>query len=321
MPGWSLRSDAFPNACKGPGCGNGMEQTMRICVILNPAARGARLWSESLEREVGSVGEVQRTRKAGDARALAAAAAREGFDVVVAAGGDGTVHEVLNGLAEVPEALERVRLGVLPLGTANVLARELALPHRPGEAWQRLFAGQQRRWDLGWAQWRGTHGIERRYFAQLGGAGLDARAIERVPPNWKARLGPWAYVWAGWRAVWTARGRLEWDCGAERLEGELVLVGNGRLYGGPFVLFPEAVPDDGLLDVCVFPRVTVWRVLLCGPWLLVRGRVPERMVLRRRASQFRLTAARSVPFELDGELVGRTPAEFGVIPKGLCLVA
>lgn len=290
---------------------------MRICVIANPAARGVRRWRQHLEGRVAASGTVQWTRVAGEGRVLAAQAVEEGVEVIVAAGGDGTVHEVLNGIGEVPDGFERVRLGVLPMGTANVWARELGLRRSGLRAWDRVVAGRERRWDLGWTEWDGPGGRQRRYFVQMGGAGLDARAIERVNPRWKARLGPWAYVWAGWRAVWAGVDRVRWEGGAACLEGGLVLVGNGRLYGGRFVLFPEARPDDGVLDVCVFPRVTPWRVVLCGPWLLLRGRVPEWMVVRRRATGFRLAAEAPVPFELDGEWVGRTPVEFGVIPRGL----
>lgn len=293
---------------------------MRICVIANPAARGGRWWREALEGMVAPSGVVRWTRHAGDGRVQAAGAVREGVDLLVAAGGDGTVHEVLNGIGDVPGGFERVRLAVLPLGTANVWARELGLPRSMARAWERVVTGREWRWDLGWADWAGPGGRQRRYFVQLGGAGLDARAIERVNLRWKARLGPWAYVWAGWRAVWSGVDRVRWESGPERLEGGLVLVGNGRRYGGRFVLFPEARPDDGVLDVCVFWRVTPWRVVLCGPWLLLRGRVPEWMVVRRRASGFRLAAETPVPFELDGEWVGRTPVEFGVIRQGLRVV-
>ena len=135
---------------------------------------------------------MRQTAAALDARRLAAEAVREGFEVIAAAGGDGTLNEVLNGIADVPEGLERVRLGVLPLGTINVFARELGIPQRFDLAWQTLRSGRETKIDLPVVEYGAGGARARRCFAQLAGAGLDARAIELV--NWplKKRIGPGA---------------------------------------------------------------------------------------------------------------------------------
>src|SRR5712691_3191908 len=102
---------------------------VRTCVIFNPAARGekAKRFRRHLD-DLGSDCALKLTTAAGDARRLAAEAVAEGFEIVVAAGGDGTLNEVLNGIGDAPGGFEKARLGVLPLGTVNVFARELALP-------------------------------------------------------------------------------------------------------------------------------------------------------------------------------------------------
>ena len=106
---------------------------MRTCVIFNPTARGekARRFRHHLDA-IGAQSTLKHTTAAGDARRLAAEAVREGFEIVVAAGGDGTLNEVLNGFSDVPDGFEQARLGVLPLGTVNVFARELAIPTQAG---------------------------------------------------------------------------------------------------------------------------------------------------------------------------------------------
>ena len=122
---------------------------MRICVIFNPTARGekAKRFRRHLDLIAGDCA-LKQTVAAGGARALAAEAVREGFDSIVAAGGDGTMNEVLNGIGDVPDGFERARLGVLPLGTVNVFAKELGLPMNLRRDWAVMRAGRETRIDL-----------------------------------------------------------------------------------------------------------------------------------------------------------------------------
>jgi YegS/Rv2252/BmrU family lipid kinase len=294
---------------------------VRTCVIFNPAANGdkARRFRALLNR-VRAQAALRETRATGDARTLAAQAVEDGFDTLVAAGGDGTVHEVLNGLGDAPEGFARARLGVLPLGTVNVLARELHLPLAPETAWQVLLQGREARLDLPWAEWTSTAGRERRYFAQLAGAGLDARAIQCVSWGLKKKIGPLAYILAGLKSLSQPAPRITVSDGSASLDGELVLLGNGRLFGGPFAVFPQASMGDGLLDACVFPRAGWATLLRCSPSLLIRKRLPAGVSRSLRASSFTFTSVGRVPFELDGELVGELPATFGVLPGGLRVI-
>lgn len=122
---------------------------VRTCVIFNPAARGdkARHFRRHLD-EIGGQAALKATTAPGDARRLAAEAVGEGFDLVVAAGGDGTANETLNGLGDIPDGFARARFGVLPLGTVNVFARELKIPLRIEPAWEVLRSGRETRIDL-----------------------------------------------------------------------------------------------------------------------------------------------------------------------------
>jgi diacylglycerol kinase (ATP) len=284
---------------------------VRACVIFNPVARGekARRFRRHLD-EIGRQGTLKQTAAAGDARRLAAAAVAEGFDVIVAAGGDGTLNEVLNGIGDAPQGFERARLGVLPLGTVNVFARELAIPTRLERAWEAIQRGRETCIDLPVVESQLNGRPERRCFAQLAGAGLDARAVELVQWQLKKKIGPLAYVMAGLKALRAAPSQITASGGGRSATGALVLIGNGRLYGGNYRIFPAADLRDGLLEVCVFPRVNWLTLARCAPPLVLRGTVPASAIVSFQAESVTLTSPSSAPFEVDGELAGHLPATF-----------
>ena len=291
---------------------------MQICVIFNPAARGnqARRFRRHLD-EIAANCALKATSAPGDARRLAAQAVADGFDLIVAAGGDGTVNETLNGLGDVPGGFARARLGVLPLGTINVFARELQIPRSIPQAWQVLLSDREKKVDLPWAEFTVAGVRKKLYFAQLAGAGLDARAIELVSWPLKKRFGPFAYIMAGLRALRETKPAITAQAGARAVMGELVLIGNGRLYGGAFNIFPSARLDSGSFELCGVPRMD-WKTLFrCAPGLLLRGKLPESAVQRLAAARFTLSSPSPAAFELDGEWIGHLPVEFGLEPQAL----
>ena len=291
---------------------------VRTCVIFNPAARGnkARRFRRRLE-VIGANCALKATTAAGDARRLATEAVNEGFDLVVAAGGDGTVNEVLNGLGDAPDGFSRARLGVLPLGTLNVFARELGLPRRINKAWDVLQRGREASIDLPYAEFMVKGSRRKQYFVQLAGAGMDARAIELVDWEHKKKIGPLAYVIAGLKALREPQPAITVRADGKTVTGEFVLVGNGRFYGGPIQAFPRADLRDGVLDVCVLPRLN-WRTLLrCAPGLLLRRAAPASVVWNFQAARFDLAAKTQTAFELDGEWAGHLPTTFAVEPGRL----
>ena len=294
---------------------------MRICVIFNPAARGnkARHFRRQLD-DIGSQCALKATAAPGDARRLAAEAVGEGYDLVVAAGGDGTVNEVLNGIGDAPDGFSRARLGVLPLGTVNVFARELKIPLRIERAWAVLQRGREMRMDLPRVEFSANGKCDRRYFVQLAGAGFDARSIELVDWQHKKKVGPLAYVVAGLKAMREMKPKITTQAGGERFTGELILIGNGKFYGGPLEIFPEADWRDGLLDICVLPRVDWPALLRSAPGLLARRRLPASVIRRFRAPSFELHVEGAAGFELDGEWAGKLPATFSVERERLRVV-
>ena len=261
---------------------------------------------------IGSDSALKQTVAAGGARPLASQAIHEGFDTVVAAGGDGTINEALNGIGDVPGGFDRVRLGVLPLGTVNVFAKELGLPIGLSAAWQVVRAGREARIDLPSVTSSVNGVLQKRYFAQLAGAGLDARAIELVDWDLKKKIGPLAYVWAGLLALRDPPSQITAANGKDSATGELVLVGNGRYYGGKYRLFPRADLRDGLLEVCVFPRADLLTLARCTPMLLGRRDLPEGVARCFQAGMFTLASSSPTPLEVDGESIGRLPATFAM---------
>jgi YegS/Rv2252/BmrU family lipid kinase len=286
---------------------------VRVCVIFNPTARGekAKRFRHHLN-EIAAHATFKQTTKGGDARRLATEAVKEGFDTIAAAGGDGTLNEVLNGIGDAPNGFEKARLAVLPFGTVNVFAREIAIPAKPDLAWQVLLRGNETVIDLPSVEYGADGSRQRRYFAQLAGAGLDARAVELVKWQVKKLVGPIAYVLAGLHAVLSKPCLVRARGSAETHSGELVLIGNGRLYGGDFKLFPRADLRDGLLEVCVLPRANLFTLIRSAPGLLLEKGLPESVTKAFRADSLTLESDSPAPLQIDGELIGHLPAVFSI---------
>lgn len=252
---------------------------------------------------------------------LAAEAVREGHETIVAAGGDGTLNEVLNGMADAPDGLARARLGVLPVGTVNVFAREIQMPLRLQEALAVLEAGRETRIDLGRAEFQSGEAREVRHFVQLAGAGFDSRVIEMVSWEAKRKYGPLAYLIQGLKALGTPGPMVTISNGTECQAGELVRIGNGRLYGGNVPFLHRADLKDGVLDAAIFPRMN-WRMFPGHLWsILTRRMFAEGGSIYLRGHEFDLTSDRPAGLQVDGELVGQLPAKLKVLPRALRIVS
>jgi lipid kinase, YegS/Rv2252/BmrU family len=283
----------------------------KILVILNPAARGER--AKSLRERIESLSTravVRLTRSAGDAKNIAARAVRQGFRTIVAAGGDGTVNEVLNGIGG-----SDVTLGILPVGTMNVFALELGIPGNHLEkAWDVIERGETREIDLPMAN--------DEYFVQLAGVGLDAEVVRQTTPDFKKALGPVSYVIS--LAQVAARKPptvVATDSEGRRWEGNFILVGNGRHYGGPLVLFRDAKLDDGLLDIVIFKHQSHWDLLRYVQAILFGNHRELPDVEYFQTPRLHVSAEGEVPVELDGELAGFVPFTFGLSERKLRVLA
>jgi YegS/Rv2252/BmrU family lipid kinase len=273
-----------------------------IVIIANPAAQGGRTAErlKDLDPYFGPKVQIRWTSGAGDGRRLAAAAVQQGCTTVVAAGGDGTVNEVANGIRS---AGGRAALGVLPFGTMNVFARELGLPLRhPLEAWRIILAGRSRAVDCFVA------GED--CFVQMGGVGLDAAVVRATSRHWKRWLGPLSYLLKGVELMQKEPEPLQVrDTDGREWEGAAALFGNGRFYGGGVAFFPAADNTDGLLDVLVFRRQTYAGLLQVLEWIARQRELPEEEVVYLQSRGLTIGSAQPAPYELDGEWRGETPVE------------
>lgn len=291
-----------------------------ICVIFNPTARGEKATAFRARLAELSGVSFRPTTGPGTATALAAAAVEDGATTLVAAGGDGTVNEVLNGLASARDGLASTRLAVLPLGTVNVFAKELGLPADFAGAWRVIQAGHERWIDLPFAEFGPPERRERRFFAQMAGAGIDSRALGMVHWGLKKRTGQLAYAWAGLMALRGPLPLVMAETQGRRESGRLVIVGNGRFYGGRFPAFPAARMDDGLLDVTVLPHFN-WLILA----RLLLALQSDRLAHNRDTSCFQarsvtLTTTDGTPWHVEGDNVGALPATFSLQPRALRVI-
>lgn len=293
----------------------------RICVIYNPAAQGGRSKRFLKHRDWFDSDTVFRpTDGPHAATRLAAQAIEEGFETVVAAGGDGTLSEVLNGFDLVEDSFKRARLAVVPLGTVNVFAKELDMPMHLRRGWESIMRGQERQIDVGVAEFETPAGPRRKLFAQLGGAGLDARAIELVEWEQKKKLLQFAYVIAGLKALREPRSEIICEADGKLYRGGLVLFGNGKFYGGRLPIFPLANLSDGKLHVCVFRKVNLWVAFRYGLGFISGNVRPPASVYYLQTSTFRLTSDSRAPFELEGDLIGHLPVGVSIHPEKLRVV-
>jgi diacylglycerol kinase family enzyme len=292
----------------------------RLVVIYNPAAgqRRQRFFRAVLGHleAMGLMVDLVETRGPGHAteiaRSLAAGACRA--DMVVAAGGDGTINEIINGLAG-----GSLPLGLIPLGTAHVLALELGLPRTPGAIAQTLAAGLARPIHLG----RATSALGARHFVMMAGVGYDAHVVAGVSRTLKRRVGKLAYVVEMLRQLGRFHFRpyrLAFD-GAAPVEAASAILANGRRYGGAFVCAPQA--DLGLerLDACLFGRggrlAAVGYGFALGLDLIPR--LPS--VVLRPFREVAIDGPAGDPVQGDGDIVATLPARITVAEAELMVVA
>lgn len=294
---------------------------MKSLIIYNPIAGPRDVWKElkRVRRELATRGwsvEIETTRQAGEATLLAREAAQARLGAVWAAGGDGTVNEVVNGLVGTETAL-----GVLPVGTGNVWARQLHLPvytlthpFRLCEAAIAQAEGRLRRVDVG--------RLNDRYFLLWVGIGFDAQITSDMEPRPKRvkRLGALPYVIAGLtlaREFSGVRTHLVLDGRALRSRALLVVVSNVQMYS-IFHLTPQARMDDGLLDVFVFKGLGGFLYMLRMAGQLFVGRhLQNPQVVQRTARQVTVWTETPMAVQADGEPLGTTPVSIRVVPRSL----
>jgi YegS/Rv2252/BmrU family lipid kinase len=280
--------------------------TKDLCVIFNPAAARGRsgFRFRHLQRMLAKQAEFQASREAGHAEELAYAAAQSGFKTVVAAGGDGTVHEVANGVLRA--ARMEVGFGVLPLGSGNDYAVSLDLPHNWPLLCERLISGKARMVDVG--EVRDETGRSR-YFVNTIGLGLSGAVTfesRRIHGLRGLALYGLAAVRAIWRHFQAPNAILTIDGQRWELPTLYLCIALGQREGGGFIIAPQAELDDGLFDYLHAGRMSRWQALSYLPRLAL-GKIPENdpVIRRGRCRAVVYQSESSVLAHLDGELFTR----------------
>ncbi|MFP5500888.1 MAG: diacylglycerol/lipid kinase family protein [Candidatus Sericytochromatia bacterium] len=301
-----------------------------VCIV-NPKSAGGRTeraWPD-LARRLEAAGlpfTVRHTAGPGDGTRLAREAIEGGARTVVAVGGDGTIHDVVNGFfdGETPIHPE-ARLGILPAGSGSDLIKTLGVPRDAAGAIAVLARNEARRIDLGRVSYRAHEGGEvTRYFINTASAGMSGAALEAMAHLPTFLAGTAAYVVGSIQTILTFRG---FDA-AVRVDGEslaidravMIVVGNGRYFGSGMKALPDAAIDDGLFDVLVIKERPLLELLINFPRLYAGTVNDHPMAVTARARRVAITGERALPVEVDGEQPGTTPMVLEMVPGALSVL-
>jgi len=292
----------------------------KICLILNPRSGEAnklfhiRPLEDIVEffssRELSIT--IKITIAAGDGTQLASESAEQGYTHIIACGGDGTINEVVNGIAG-----KDVVMGIIPMGTENVLAKAMGVPLDTMGACEHFTAAGERTMDLGIANGRN--------FIIMAGIGLDAKVIAEMDPQMKNILGSLGFILKGAMSLFLEN-QNTWGKAKIRLldvdeEYEypfwLILAGNLSHYSGTIKLALKASSDDGKLDIVVFPFTDMGESAKQVLGVFTGTHLESCEIPYFKAKEFEITTEPQFYYQLDGELVGRTPVHFKVNPGAL----
>lgn len=290
---------------------------MDMCVILNPQA-GSAGDVDAVRAGVRRLGhaELYLTQYPGDGQRLARQALADGCELVVAAGGDGTINEVVNGLAH---DFTQACLGVLPLGTGNDFVRTINVPNEIDAALDILIANQMRPLDVVRVSSDRT-----RHFINVSAGGFSGLVDERLTNEMKRTWGPLAYLRSAAAALPDLTDYHTFiafdDAEAVEIKTYNIVVANARYVAGGIPIAPQAEPDDGLVDVMIIPVASMPQLALLVPQILLGQHVDNELVTFRRVRKLRVDSQPRMWFNADGELVGNEPSTFEVLPKALRVI-
>ena len=292
----------------------------RYLIVVNPQAKHgeADKLTPVIEKLIASVPH-DTVETTGPGHAVEIAAAASGYDVVVAVGGDGTVHEVLNGLMQHPGESRPV-LAVLPTGSGNDTCRTLGIPFDVSDAALLLATGERRRYDVGVC-----NGI---YFNNSFAAGLDAKVTAKAVEYkiTKRRSGLWLYLTALLHVLFRDLDAFDIVVGFDGAEPApartlIIAVTNGATYGGGFRITPDAIPTDGLFDVCMIDELGLLEALWRLPFVIAGKHAKMKVVHMSRHLSATITSEVPLPAQLDGEVLLENRYEIAMLPGAIeCVV-
>lgn len=300
-----------------------MSKDMKICIIFNPKSGESHKFFQvrPLMDIVGTFSEygysitIKTTSCAGEATTLASESIEHGYTHIIACGGDGTINEVINAIAETPAVL-----GIIPMGTENVLAKALEIPMEISDACRHFINADEKSMDLGIANGR--------YFIMMSGIGFDARIISEMEPELKNLLGSLSYLLKGVAALITNDEKNQFKVKIKLLDKNedyeytsyFIAAANIANYSGTVCIAPQAVTNDGKLNIIVFPpnqniAETAFQIFQT----FTQTHLDDGLIPCLASGHFIIETEPPVYYQIDGELAGKTPIEYEVKHKGIKL--
>jgi len=292
-----------------------------MIVIYNPTAgRHRGDFMQKIFNQIKDAGEnidLRPTTCAGDATQIAMTVSADHEDVIVAAGGDGTIAEVANGLLQNPNR-KNLKLGIIPMGTANVLAHEIGLSSSPKSIAQTLLHGRA----IPLHPSRMTFKDEKEHhFFLMAGAGFDAAVVEAVKPPFKKRFGKIAYIIQALRfAVTKTFSNLDVTVDGKSYTAKTVIVSNGKHYGGPYILSPNAHISSESLEVLLLPKSGGFHALHQGLALMLGTLHRTPKATKLTAKTVTISGHGSLPLQADGDTAGKLPVTIEVTTTPLTIL-
>lgn len=290
---------------------------MKTCVILNPHAGTVEAHPDILVQLAQKYGQdLWLTQQPKEATTLARTAVARGYEQIVAAGGDGTINEVVNGLAP---NFQQVQFGILPVGTGNDFVRSLPIPTDLDQALQMLDAGCTQTIDLMRIT---TDHVQ--YCINVSAGGLSGMFEELLDDEQERTQGPLAYL----RSATDMLSHLSPYETSVAFDDEPsfdislynVVVANARYVAHGIPIAPEAIMDDGLLDVLLIRATSLPQLMLLAPEVVLGQHMDSDQIIARRVQKVAIHSQPGMWFTVEGEVLGKTPATFEVLPQALHIV-
>jgi diacylglycerol kinase (ATP) len=298
-------------------------------VIVNPASGNGKTglrWGGIEERLCleGAQFEVAFTQEPGHATHLASQAVQAGARTIVSAGGDGTLNEVLNGLAVGGQFDPELRLGIIPSGTGTDFVRGLGLTRDPLEAGLRLLTAKARRVDVGHIRCRLGKDESTHFFINAAGLGFDGEVCDRVNRSSKALGGTTPYLAQLLFSLFAYRNKhVRWALDGEERSEVLnsIIVANCRYFGGGMHVSPHSQVDDGLFHIITLGDLGKLEFLAAVPSVYNGSHLSHPKVKEYVGREIKVEATERMFVQAEGELVGEAPATFSLLPGALHLLA
>lgn len=241
-----------------------------------------------------------------------AEAAKDKYELIIVAGGDGTINEVINGMAE-----SKATLVIIPFGSTNVLARELGIPNDPKKAAELISKGKKIKMDLGYAK----TSKESRYFSMMLDVGPFAQVIKDTTPEFKKRWGKFAYPLRLIKLLFRYKWHKIYVKHKAESTGYFVIIANIKYYGGEYEIADKANIRDGLLDLVIINRKNPWDIIVLI-FSFTTGKLNK--FLRKeyyRTKEAEIYSHHNMQIQVDGEVLGMAPVKVEIIPKAINVIA